>query len=130
MRAKRRKKRVIPPTAEPRPFQSDRWRSGLAAAALALLAFLAFSNSFSAGFILDSKALLLQDPRIRELTGGNIRLILQRTYWWPIAESGLYRPFTTLSYLFNYAVLGNGARPAGYHVVNFGLHAIDRRYTS
>jgi hypothetical protein len=94
----------------------------LAAAALALLTFLAFSNSFSAGFILDSKALLLQDPRIRELTGGNIRLILQRTYWWPIAESGLYRPVTTLSYLFNYAVLGNAHEPAGYHWINFLLH--------
>ena len=122
MRAKRRKKRVTPPAPEPHPFQLDRWRSGLAAAALALLTFLAFSNSFSAGFILDSKALLLQDPRIRELTGENIRLILQHTYWWPIAEAGLYRPFTTLSYLFNYSVLGNANQPAGYHWVNFLLH--------
>ena len=99
-----------------------RWRSVLAAASLALLTFLAFSNSFSAGFILDNKALLLQDPRIRELTGENIRLILQHTYWWPSGEAGLYRPFTTLSYLFNYAVLGNAHEPAGYHWINFLLH--------
>ena len=29
----------------------------------------------------------------------------------------------TLSFLFNYAVLGNADRPAGYHWVNLGLHA-------
>jgi tetratricopeptide (TPR) repeat protein len=44
------------------------------------------------------------------------------TYWWPNGESGLYRPLTTLSYLFNYAILGNGNRPAGYHWINFFLH--------
>ena len=94
----------------------------LAAASLALLTFLAFSNSFSTGFIFDNKGLLLQDPRIREVTSENIRLILQHTYWWPTGESGLYRPFTTLSYLFNYAVLGNAHEPAGYHWINFFLH--------
>src|SRR5262249_10204542 len=36
--------------------------------------------------------------------------------------SGLYRPVTTLSYLFNYAILGNADRPLGYHVVNLALH--------
>ena len=30
---------------------------------------------------------------------------------------------TTLSYLFNYAVLGNGGHPTGYHWINFLLHA-------
>ena len=119
---KRKKKPVTVQTAETRPFQLDRWRSVLAAAALTLLTFLAFSNSFSAGFVLDNKGLLLHDPRIRKLTGENIRLILQHTYWWPTGEYGLYRPFTTLSYLFNYAVLGNANEPAGYHWINFLLH--------
>ena len=50
-------------------------------------------------------------------------LIFQHTYWWPHGEAGLYRPVTTLSYLFNYAVLGNGDRQAGYHWLNFLLHA-------
>ena len=36
--------------------------------------------------------------------------------------AGLYRPFTTLSYLLNYAVLGNGPRPTGYHWVNLAIH--------
>jgi tetratricopeptide (TPR) repeat protein len=122
MRVKRKKKPVTVQTVETRLFQLDRWRSVLAAAALTLLTFLAFSSSFSAGFVLDNKGLLLHDPRIRKLTGENIRLILQHTYWWPTGEYGLYRPFTTLSYLFNYAVLGNANEPAGYHWINFLLH--------
>ena len=118
---KRKKKRVLAQAAEPRQFPLYGGRSVLAAAALALLTFLAFSNSFSAGFVFDNKA-LLQDPRIRELTGENIRLILQHTYWWPTGESGLYRPFTTISYLFNYAVLGDATEPAGYHWINLLSH--------
>ena len=89
--------------------------------ALGTLIVLAFSNSFQAGFTLDNKGLLL-DPRIRELTPENIALILKHTYWWPTGEAGLYRPFTTLSYLFNYAVLGDGNQPAGYHSINLILH--------
>jgi tetratricopeptide (TPR) repeat protein len=34
----------------------------------------------------------------------------------------LYRPFTTFSYLFNYAVLGDGEQPSGYHSINVLLH--------
>ena len=90
---------------------------GLCAVTLA-----AYANSFHAGFSLDSRGILLQD-RIRAATGENLQLILRHTYWWPYGESGLYRPLTTLTYLFNYAVLGNGDRPAGYHAINFLLHA-------
>lgn len=93
------------------------------ALALVALSFLAYSNSFSTGFVLDNRGLILNDPRLREASPANIRLILDRTYWWPNGESGLYRPFTTLSYLFNYAVLGNRDQPAAYHIINFLLHA-------
>jgi len=94
-----------------------------AMAALGVLALLAFSNSFSTGFTLDNQMLLLGDTRIQTATAPNVALIFQHTYWWPNGESGLYRPLTTLSYLLNYAVLGNGASPAGYHWINFFLHA-------
>jgi hypothetical protein len=90
--------------------------------ALCVIALVAYSNSFSTGFAMDSRALLLDDPRIREATPQNVGLILQHTYWWPTGEAGLYRPFTTLSYLFNYAILGNHDRSAGYHWINFLLH--------
>src|SRR5581483_11965757 len=92
-------------------------------AALFLLTLLAYSNSFGGGFVLDNRGLILNDPRIREASASNLGLIVDHTYWWPNGESGLYRPFATLSYLFNYAVLGNGAQPAGYHWINFLLHA-------
>ena len=89
--------------------------------ALAALTLLAFSNSFHSGFVLDNKGLLL-DPRIRAATPENIALIFRHTYWWPTGEAGLYRPFTTLSYLFNFAVLGDRDQPDGYHSINLILH--------
>ncbi len=101
---------------------SRRPRPLLVAAALGVLTLVAYSNSFSAGFVFDNKLLLLQDPRIREATAENLGLIFQHTYWWPYGESGLYRPLGTLSYLFNYAVLGNGEHPEGYHWINLLLH--------
>jgi hypothetical protein len=103
------------------------WRSRHvpALAALAVVALAAFSNSFSAGFVLDSRPILLQDPRIRQFTADNLLHIWQHSYWWPTGEAGLYRPVTTLSYLFNYAVLGNGNDATGYHWVNFLLHLLN-----
>ncbi len=90
--------------------------------ALCTLTLLAYSNSFHTGFVLDSKGLILDDPRIRDATPENLDLIFQHTYWWPTGEAGLYRPFTTLSYLFNYTVLGHRDQPEGYHWINLILH--------
>ena len=39
--------------------------------------------------------------------------------------SRLYRPFTTLSFLFNYAVLGDATNSTGYHWFNLILHAVN-----
>jgi tetratricopeptide (TPR) repeat protein len=97
-------------------------RQLLAAAGLCVLTCAAFANSFSAGMPLDNRGLILQDERIRAAGAENIRQIVQHSYWWPIAGTGLYRPLTTLSYLLNYAILGNAGRPAGYHFVNLLLH--------
>jgi protein O-mannosyl-transferase len=98
-----------------------------AAVALGLftLVFLAWSNSFGGAFVLDSKFLMLQDPRVHQWNATNVNLILNRPYWWSPVNSGLYRPFTTLTYLFNYAILGNGEHPAGYHWVNLLLHSFN-----
>jgi tetratricopeptide (TPR) repeat protein len=92
------------------------------AAGLILATVLAYSNSFSSGFVLDNQTLLLEDPRIQAASGPNLALILRHSYWWPNGESGLYRPLTTLSYLLNYAIFGNAKDPAGYHWVNLALH--------
>jgi hypothetical protein len=91
-------------------------------AALWLLVLAAYSNSFQAGLIYDSTPILLKDPRLHTVTGQNLGLILTKEYWYPPTGNGLYRPLTTLSYLFNYAVLGNGSQPVGYHVVNYLIH--------
>ena len=120
-----KKRGAAPQASQPSPAprsQAPRARQLLVVFALCAVTFLAYSNSFSAGFTFDSQGLLLQDPRIREATPENIGLILHRTYWWPHGESGLYRPITTLSYLFNCSILGNGDQPAGYHWINFLLH--------
>jgi hypothetical protein len=97
-------------------------RQLLVATALCALTLVAYSNSFSSGFVYDNKGLLLLDPRIRQASAENIGLILQYNYWWPYSETVLYRPLGTLSYLFNYAVLGNEQRPQGYHWINLLLH--------
>jgi tetratricopeptide (TPR) repeat protein len=103
-----------------------RWlKKGFIALALCLPAVLAYSNSFGAGFTLDNGAIILGNPVIQTATSTNVGLIFEHTYWWPSSQTGLYRPITTLSYLFNYAVLGNRDDPFGYHVINLFLHCIN-----
>ena len=124
---KRKKSRQTPPPAGAPSISSKReipsWiKHSIVAAALGVVTLLAYSNSFHAGLVIDNRPLILGDPRIREATFGNLDLIFQHSYWWPTGEVGLYRPVTTLSYLFNYALLGNTDQPSGYHFVSFLLH--------
>jgi hypothetical protein len=86
-----------------------------------VIALVAYSNSFHTGFTFDS-GVLVQQKHIQEATRENFEFILGHSYW-PQFETGLYRPATILSFLFNYAVLGNGDHSEGYHVINFVLHA-------
>jgi len=102
-----------------------RFRNAVVVLGLWLIVLAAYSNSFRAGFVLDNRGLILEDPRIEQLSGKNVALILQHTYWWPRGETRLYRPVTTLSYLFNYAILDGRDQPAGYHWVNFFLHLLN-----
>jgi protein O-mannosyl-transferase len=105
--------------------RGDAWRRAAAAAGLLLVTVVVYANSLGGGLALDGRGLVLDDPRVHEATAQNVHDILQHTYWWPYGESGLYRPVTTASYLFNYAILGNGASPVGYHVVNLLLHVLN-----
>ena len=103
-----------------------RWpRHAFGIAALWVLALAAYSNSFAGGFVFDNAPIVQNDPRIRAATAENIRLIFSREYWFDSGTSGLYRPLTTLSYLFHYAALGNGSSPSGYHAVNLALHCLN-----
>ena len=84
----------------------------------------AYSNSFNAPFLLDNDPIVLKDARIRAVTSAHLKRIVSEEYW-PLGMSGLYRPLTTFSFMFNYSVLGNGADPSGYHWLNLALHAVN-----
>lgn len=126
MQRKRKRVPAIPPCPVPASWKDaagSRHRYFFILPALALWILLAYSNSFTTGFALDNQMLILGDTRIQSASAANLALIMRHTYWWPHGESGLYRPLATLSYLLNYAILGNASHPAGYHWVNFFLHA-------
>jgi hypothetical protein len=120
----------VPPRPAPKParpteapgrrtVRTQRWL----AAALCAIALIAYADSLGLGLALDSRVVVLGDSRIREASAQNLSLILAKDYWWPKAVDRLYRPVTTLSFLFNYAILGNGENPAGYHLLNLLLHS-------
>jgi hypothetical protein len=92
-------------------------------AALWIAGAAAYSNSFSADLVFDSKRLILSDSRIQSATAENVRLIWTEDYYFRTGSSALYRPLSTLSFLFNYGVLGDGPQPSCYHWVNFAIHA-------
>jgi tetratricopeptide (TPR) repeat protein len=89
---------------------------------LCLLMLVIYGNTFGLGFALDAVGIVQGDPRVHALTAENLTHIFQYDYWWPSSVDTLYRPVTTLSFLFNYAVLGNADNAAGYHVLNVLLH--------
>ncbi len=89
---------------------------------LGLLILVFFANSFTAPLLFDSESIIKMDPRIRGVNSSNLEQILTRDYWFPTQESTLYRPLTTFSYMFNYAILGNGGNVLGYHLFNLVLH--------
>ncbi|HEX3747325.1 MAG TPA: hypothetical protein VHW09_25490 [Bryobacteraceae bacterium] len=105
----------------PRPA---RWRKhALFLCALWIAALAAYSNSFRDGLAFDSQRVILADSRIQADTADNVHQIWTGDYYNGTGSSALYRPLTTLSYLWNYADLGDGPNAAGYHAVNFALHA-------
>jgi protein O-mannosyl-transferase len=93
-------------------------------AALVLLAAIAiaYRSALDAGLVVDSQFIIARADRVHAATWANIVEIATTDYWWPWDVGGVYRPVTTLSYLFNWAVLGNEARPLGYVAVNLALH--------
>ena len=97
-------------------------RRGHALAILAGLILAAYANSFQTGFPFDNKEVILNDQRVQAVNAGNLGLIFHQSYWGGQGETGLYRPVSTLSFLFNYAILGNAGRPLGYHLINYLLH--------
>jgi tetratricopeptide (TPR) repeat protein len=93
------------------------------------LVFVAYSNSFQAALVFDNASVIGEDPRIQQATPQNVAAIFGEKYWYGASprasNAGLYRPLTTFSYLVNYAILGDGPRPGGYHWVNLALHLVN-----
>ena len=110
-----------PKTQPGRVVRRHLWRLIL----LWVLVLGAYSNSFDAGLVFDSSELISQDPRLQQATAHNVAGIFTEEYWPGGIATGLYRPITTFSYLLNYALLGNGTRPVGYHWVNLVLHEVN-----
>ena len=100
-------------------------RSALAPALVCAAILAAYLGSLANGFAGDARGLVLGDARVHDTSTENLGNIFTHSYWWPYGESGLYRPAATLSYLFNYAVLGNGTNAAGYHWTNLLLHLLN-----
>ncbi len=124
----RKSRETLPPTPEQRaPPTRDRprwrWRHAWRLFALWVLLLITYSNSFQSGLVFDNASVIGQDPRIRQTTPHNLASILTGQYRHDKPSAGLYRPLTTLSYLLNYALLGNGPRSQGYHWINLALHA-------
>src|SRR5690349_14842860 len=119
------KLKEAPVPASPAAAATPAWR-GHAIIVLALwgIALLAYSNSFRNGLPFDSD-IVLRDSRITAVNSQNLDLIFHQEYWYNRMTTGLYRPLTTLTFLFNYAILGEGMNAAGYHWVNFALHALN-----
>lgn len=88
--------------------------------AIWVLAILCYSNSFRAGIIHDDVQLIDNDARVHAVTSDNVQKIFTEDY--NRTGENLYRPLSTLTYLFNYAVLGNRENPAGYHLLNLLIH--------
>jgi hypothetical protein len=87
------------------------------------LTLIAYSNSFTAGLVYDSRVAIVEDARVHSTA--NIHATLTQDIWSASSSGGNYRPLTTFCYLLNYAILGNGPNPFGYHCVNFLLHAVN-----
>lgn len=102
------------------------WRQhAVVVVVLTALVAAAYGNSLQGGFPYDNRAQILNDVRVQAVTVENLRRLFTEDLWWPSAVSGLYRPVTKVTFLANYAVLGNGDRPLGYHLVNLALHLLN-----
>ena len=115
----------VPPLVKP-IRQPVNWRQhGLVAMLLWMALLVVYSNCFGTGLIFDNEPIIQDDPRIHAVTPQNIDAIWSKGYWYGGQDPTLYRPLTTFSYLFNYAVLGDGTNPTGYHWINLLLHGIN-----
>jgi len=102
------------PTAEIARDRSERWIAAL----VAVVGLVVYLNSLAGGFVSDDRFLILEHPYTRD-AALMPRIFTAGHY----AGQGGYRPLVTLSFALNHLV--GGLEPAGYHLVNVLLHAIN-----
>lgn len=85
------------------------------------LTILCFYNSLAGDFVLDDAFTIVNHELIKSLT--TIPKLFTSNYWGDLYPTGLYRPLTSLTYAFNYAMAG--LNPWGYHLVNLLFHAFN-----
>lgn len=90
--------------------------------AIELAVVLTYANALDGAFLLDARALIPLNPTVHVASWRNVAALFSQDYWNPFGAGGLYRPATTTSFLLDYAVLGYGERPFGYHLTNLVLH--------
>jgi tetratricopeptide (TPR) repeat protein len=87
-----------------------------AIAAIVLIGFFAYSNSFNGEFIFDDRVCIVENPSIRQLWP--IKDVLRA----PLGTGIAGRPIINLSLAVNYAISGENVW--SYHVFNFLIHVL------
>jgi tetratricopeptide (TPR) repeat protein len=102
----------------------DSSRRALGLLGVALGAALAYATSLLGGFVWDDRTLILEGA-LPGLWRRPYEVFFRDFFHRPEFDIGYgyFRPLTTLSYALDYALWGY--RPAGYHLTNVALHALD-----
>jgi tetratricopeptide (TPR) repeat protein len=106
------------PEAKPKDLQTNlQW---WLLAGLCLVAFLAYAQSLSFGFVYDDETQVLRNPWIRDWS--QVGKFFFTDVWRFATEerSNYYRPFHMLVHAAGYTL--SGLKPYGYHLINVLLH--------
>ncbi len=86
-----------------------------------VVAWAAFANSLSNGFVYDDVDIIQDNPRLND--PWNVRTFLGTSYWHDAdPTASLYRPLTIMSFALDRAVFGPG--PFGVHFMNVTANAL------
>src|SRR5579884_1549625 len=91
---------------------------GLPALAIMVVTFLSFGSMLRAQFAADDYLLIVANTSIQSLT--SLPKLFTSSY---IPGQGLYRPLSSATFAVNYAI--GHLNPAGYHLTNVLLHALN-----
>lgn len=87
---------------------------------IVVLAFVLFGNGIKGQFVYDDDWVISRNPTVTQFSQIPKQFVSSYHYLQP--ETGLYRPLTIVSYTFNFLF---GKSPAGFHVVNILIHALN-----